>query len=379
MEKEAGTFLKRPLLFLGILLFGLSFVIRFQIYEFNNGDMVILQRWYDHLQLNGWTGLADESFSNYPPAYLYLLWLSTLLPDWMGSTFAIKLIPTLFDLLSAFAIFRMARLRYDVDISLFHAANFFILPTIIFNSTGWGQIDSLYTSFLLVCVYLLLIERPFWALVAFGMAFSFKAQSIFLFPFIGVMLLKGKMRWVHFLLIPIIYFVLGVPAALVGRSWESILSIYVGQVGQFRGLSMNAPNLYIFIPNSFYEPGVLVGMGIFLVSLGVWGWINWHARIVLTQRQIVLMALAVLVMVPFTLPKMHDRYFYPADVFSYAFFVFAPEMWFVPLLYQLVSGLSYSTFLFGASIDFVMVAALINTGIVIYILRKQVLSLRQAR
>lgn len=368
--------LKRPLLFLGILLFGLSFAIRFQIYEFNNGDMVLLQGWYDHLRLNGWTGLADESFSNYPPAYLYLLWLSTLLPNWLGSTFAIKLIPTLFDMLSAFTIFRMARLHYDADKSIFYAANFFILPTIMFNSTGWGQIESLYTSFLLVCVYLLLRDEPFWALVAYGVAFSFKAQSIFLLPFLGIMLLKGRIRWAHFLLIPIIYFVLGIPAAWVGRSWESILSIYVGQVGQFRGLSMNAPNLYIFIPNSFYEPGVLVGMGVFLVSLGIWGWTNWRARIVLTQRQIVLMALTVLVLVPFTLPKMHDRYFYPADVFSYALFVFAPEMWFVPLLYQFVSGISYMAFLFGASIGFVMVAALINTGIVIYILRKQVLSLR---
>jgi len=369
---------QRPLLLLSVLLFGLSLVIRFQIHGFLNSDMVLLKRWYEHLHINGWAGLADDSFSNYPPAYLYLLWLSTLLPNWVGSTAAIKLIPTLFDILSAFIIFRMARLRYDDDTPFFCAAGFFILPTIMFNSTGWGQIDSLYTSFLLVCVYLLLKERPFWAMAAFGMAFSLKAQSIFLLPFLGILFLKGRIRWHHFLLPPAIYLLLGIPTAWIGRSWASVLSIYLGQVGQFRFLSNNAPNLYIFIPNSFYDIGLWIGLGFFLLAMAIWGWVNWRAEITFTHRQITLMALAVLTLVPFVLPKMHDRYFYLVDVFSYAVILFAPEIWFAPLLYQLISSLSYSAFLFGADVTVVMLAALINTGTTIYILRKQILSLKEA-
>jgi Gpi18-like mannosyltransferase len=90
-----------------------------------------------------------------------------------------------------------------------------------------------------------------------------------------------------------------------------------------------------------------------------------------------LMALTALVLVPFVLPKMHERYYYPVDVFSYAVIIFAPEMWFVPLLYQFISSLSYSVFLLGAPITFVMLAALINIGVTIYILRKQSSSLRE--
>jgi hypothetical protein len=84
-----------------------------------------------------------------------------------------------------------------------------------------------------------------------------------------------------------------------------------------------------------------------------------------------LMALSALTLVPFVLPKMHDRYFYPVDVFSFATVIFVPEMWFVPILYQLISGLSYSIFILNASTNYVMLAALINTGTIIYILRKQ--------
>jgi len=368
---------KRPLLLLSLVLFSLSLVVRYEIFEYVNRDLTLLQTWYDHVHTYGFAGLADESFSNYPPAYLYLLWLSTLLPKWVGSVAALKLIPTLFDLISAFTIFRMAQLRHADDTPYFIASCFFILPTIFFNSTGWGQIDSLYTSFLLVCVYFILKEKPFWALVAFGVAFSFKSQSIFLLPFLGILFLKGKIRWFHFLAIPGVYMILGIPAALTGRSWLSILSIYVGQLGQFRDLSRNAPNLYIFFPGSFYDAGLRIGLGVFIVAMAVWGWVNWRAKIKLTHRQIILMALAALALVPFVLPKMHDRYFYPVDVFSVAAIIFVPEMWFVPLLYQVISGISYSRFLLGAPIFVVMFAACINTGTVVYILRKQYLSLRE--
>jgi Gpi18-like mannosyltransferase len=366
---------KRPLLLLSAMLVVLSLIVRFQIREYVNGDLTLLQKWYNHLHVNGAAGLADEHFSNYPPAYLYLLWLSTLLSGWVGRITALKLIPTLFDILSAFTIFHMARLRYKDSTPHFIASVFFILPTVLFNSSGWGQIDSLYTSFLLVCTYLLLRDKPFWAMIAFGIAFSFKSQSIFLMPFLGILFLKGRIRWHHFLLFPAVYIILGIPAALIGRSWASILSIYPGQVGQFRVLSNNAPNLYIFIPNTFYDAGLWTGLGIFLLAMTIWGWVNWRAKIALNYRQIMLMALAALALVPFVLPKMHDRYFYPMDVFSYAVIIFAPEMWFVPLLYQLISSLSYSAFLLGAPTIFVMFAALINTGITIYILQRQCLSL----
>lgn len=368
---------KRPLLYLSIALFGLSLFIRYRIRGFSNEDVVILEDWYHHFYKNGIASLANGSFSNYTPLYLYLLWISRLFSDWFDSIAAIKIIPTAFDVLSAFTIFLMARIKFEDDKPYLFSAIFFTLPTIMFNSTGWGQIDSLYTSFLLLCAYFLLKEKPIYALMMFGVAFSLKSQSIFFLPFLGILFLKGKIRWFHFLFIPIIYGVLAFPAALMGRSWSSILSIYFGQVGQYRSLSMSAPNLYAFVSDSFYEIGVWIGMGVFLIAMAIWGWVNWRAKISFDNRQIMLMALASLALVPYVLPKMHDRYFYPADVFSFATIIFVPEVWFVPILYQLISSLSYSVFILNASTDFVATAAIINTGVVIYILRKQFLSLRE--
>jgi len=365
------------LLCLSIALFIFAIFVRYHIYSLSNEDVVILKEWYRHFYRNGKASLANGNFSNYTPLYLYLLWITRLFSNWFDSIVAIKIIPTAFDFLSAYAIFLIARINFDNDKPYLFSALFFALPTIMFNSTGWGQIESLYTSFLLLCVYFLLRDKPIYAMIMFGVAFSLKSQSIFFLPFLGVLFLKGRIRWFHFLLVPIMYVVLAIPAAWIGRSWASILSIYIGQVGQFHSLSMSAPNLYVFVSDSFYQIGVWIGMGVFLIAMAIWGWINWRAKIACNHRQIMLMALAALTLVPFFLPKMHDRYFYPADVFSFATIIFVPEMWFVPILYQLISCLSYSIFILNASTAYVMAAALINTGVVIYILYKQFLSLSE--
>jgi Gpi18-like mannosyltransferase len=367
---------KRPLLVLSAALFALMLFLRYKLLAMSNGDLLLIQTWYDFLAQHGIKGLADGTFSNYPPAYLYLLWFFTLFSKWVSSAVAIKLIPTAFDLLSAWMIFKIARTKFDDDKPILFAVLFLLLPTVMVNSTGWGQIDNTYTSFLLVCFYLILTKRPFWALVAFGVAFSFKAQAIFLLPFLGIMLLRKQVRWFDFFAIPIVYLILPLPAVLLGRSWESIISLYVGQVGQFEELARNAPNLYVFIPNEFYHPVLEVGLGLFAVSMLAWAWVNWRAGFTVSPRQLALTALVSAALVPFLLPKMHDRYFYQADVFSFMAATLMPELWFVPILFQVSSGIAYSAFLLGIHRAIVFIGALLNAALVIVIVRSQLKELK---
>src|SRR5689334_14866892 len=106
---------KRPLLCISVALVVLSIYIRYRVYGLSNEDVVILQDWYRHFYKNGKAALANGAFSNYTPAYLYLLWITRLFSDFFGSLVAIKIIPTAFDLLSSFVIFLMARLKFADD------------------------------------------------------------------------------------------------------------------------------------------------------------------------------------------------------------------------------------------------------------------------
>lgn len=367
---------KRPWLLAGICLFILGVIIRLFLISLSNGDLKLILTWYFFLQQHGIQGLGDGTFSNYPPAYLYLLWAFTLFSKWIPPAAAIKLIPTLFDAVSAIAIFKIARLKFNGDEPWFLTTLFLLLPTVMLNSTAWGQIDGAYASFLLVCFYLLLRAQPFWALTAFGVAFSFKAQAIFLLPFLGILFLRKQIKWYYFLIIPVIYLVLAIPTLMLGRSLNSILFLYAGQADQFENLARYAPNLYFLIPNEYYHPVLEIGLGIFTLSMLAWAWINWKAGTTVTRNQIALTALASAAFIPFLLPKMHDRYFYPADVLSFATAILLPELWFIPLLFQISSGSVYTIFLFQAQPITAMLGALINTALVIVIARRQLGALK---
>jgi len=360
----------------GLIFFVLSILIRYRIRGLTNIDTDIIGGWYQFLYENGYKGLSSATFSNYPPAYLYFLWFSTLLSKLVGRLVSIKLIPTFFDFISAIAIYAIANTKYKKDLSFTITGLYFLLPTVMMNSSGWGQIDSLYTSFLLLSFYFILTKKTTVAMFALGVAFSFKAQAIFFLPLIGLLILWGQIKWYKVIIIPLIYLISAVPTVWLGRSWQSVINLYIGQVSQFEEIAKTAPNLYIFIPLKYYHPFLEIGLTVFLVSMLAWGWVNWKSKPVLSHPQLALTALASVSLVPFLLPKMHDRYFYPADVFSYVAAVIIPDLWFVPVLFQVSSGFAYTIFLFSWDPIFVYTAAILNTWLVTYIAYRQILLLQ---
>ncbi len=336
---------------------------------------VYLFGWYDTLAAKGFSAFR-EAFSNYTPPYLYLLALAALTRGLLAKVTAIKLIAILFDLLNVFLIYRLIRLKYPSGpIPALGAAGFFLLPTVILNSAWWGQADSIYTCFLLACLYFLLLGRPLPAMLALGLSFSFKAQAVFFAPFILLLLLRKKIPWTYLLLVPAVYLMMMIPAALAGRPWPDLLTIYLGQAGDYRSLSKNAPNLYAFLPDAWYQPLLIVGLVLAAVLILLWVVFYFKRIRVLDQPILLLMAFISVALVPFLLPKMHDRYFYPADVFSYLISFFLPSMRFAALGYQVISGLVYFVFLAGFTVQdgrgFVYLAALLNTLLIAWLLVEQ--------
>jgi Gpi18-like mannosyltransferase len=69
----------------------------------------------------------------------------------------------------------------------------------------------------------------------------------------------------------------------------------------------------------------------------------------LNSSQVVLAASSSVLLLPFILPGMHERYFYLADVLTVVAASFFPrELWMAPVLTQLGSFFSYLPFLVGS-------------------------------
>jgi Gpi18-like mannosyltransferase len=343
-----GTPLRKDLLedlLFGTLCVALALLLRIELFPYETYDYHnYLGHWYDHLRENGFRGFKT-GFSDYTPPYLYLLWLATHLP--LPKLYAIKSISLLGDFALAFVVLLLVRLKYDRrPVWLAALAAVLFAPSIFFNSALWGQCDVIFTTFLLAALYCLLRDWPGRALVFFSIAFAFKLQAIFLLPLFAVLWAKGRLPLKYFLLLPAGYLAFCLPAFLAGRPLSELLTIYLGQANTYPRLTLSAPNLYQWLPGNaklFGGAGLifavtLVGFLCYacLKSDAPWG-----------KHLTVRLALASALLVPFTLPYMHERYFYAADCIAIAYGFYFPRRFYVPLAVITISLFSYFPFLFG--------------------------------
>jgi len=323
----------------------LAILLRLALFPYETYDSHnFLGPWYDHLRRNGFEGFKT-AFSDYTPPYLYLLWFATNLP--LPKLYAIKSISLLGDFALALVVLLMVRLKYDrrpVWLAAFAAVLF--APTIFFNSALWGQCDALYTTFLLAALYCLLRHKGGLAVFFFSIAFAFKLQTLFLLPVFFVLWAKGKVPLKYFLFVPVVYATLCWPALLAGRPFSDLLTIYLEQTNTYSRLTSSAPNLYQWLPGDakvFGRAGLLFAVTLVgglsyacLKSDAPWG-----------KRLTVRLALASALLVPFTLPYMHERYFYVADCLAIIYGFYFPRRFYVPLAVVTISLFSYFPFLFG--------------------------------
>lgn len=353
---------------------GLRFV------SFDMADFLI--GWFDKLARNGFTELRTP-FSNYTPPYLYLLLLMTKTAGFLPKVTAIKLPSIGFDLLNTILIYKILRIKYpksQAAMALIGASAFLVLPTVLLNSAYWGQADSIYTFFLLACVYFLMKEKPLFAIILLGISFSFKAQAAFLAPLILLLMVKKKIPWLYLFIIPVIYIVMMLPAALAGRPFAKLLTIYAAQEETYSRLTSHAPNLYMFFPTKISIPATTI-IGLLVTAIVALLWVTVYAEKIkeFSPQSILLCALVCVAFMPFFLPKMHERYFYLADCLSFLVAFYFPQGWLLAIGYQLVSILTYSIFLLSSvhplGHDFVrnllITAVLVNTAMLSYLFSNQ--------
>ena len=163
-------------------------------------------------------------------------------------------------------------------------------------------------------------------------------------------LLVGVLRWWQVLVVPATYLVMMLPAALAGRPLPALLTIYLQQFDYYQFLSMNAPNPWMLVDlllPGHYALGTRLGLGLAAVGgLGlVWACLRCGRHP--APATLLLMLTASLALLPFLLPKMHERYFFPAACFGYLLAVARPALWPVAVLLQLANVITYRAFLLG--------------------------------
>jgi Gpi18-like mannosyltransferase len=339
----------------------LALALRLSMIHATNNDAELQATWAQFIRSHGGLHALKFEFSNYTPLYSYLL----LIGDWLrfgaSDLVVVKWGSIAADFACAAYVFRIVRLRFPQGpVPVIAYAVLLFTPTVAINSAYWGQIDMLWGAAIVACVYYLLVGRSLAAMVAFGIGIAAKQQAEFLAPALLVFAVKGRIAWRHFLAVPAVYFVLLLPAWIEGRSLWSLISIYWRQAKKFHAFTYNSPSVWEWIPGNrsvqLNRPAEIWSLSLILLVT----FVAVSFRYELTHRVLVGLATTSVLFVPFVLPRMHDRYFFAADVLSIVLVFFSFRLFPVALLVQGASFFAYWSFLWAGQVFAVTLLTLAN-------------------
>ena len=293
-------------------------------YSVNSDLQTAFLPWQTYLLEHGRWHALQHPFSMYFPAYFDVTAMTSYLDGHINRISQIKLVSFVFDIATAVvAYYLVGRLTRSSSpggrrsVAQLVAA-FCILagPTVLVNGSVWGQCDIVYTCFLLLSTFSVIVGSGALAGLFFGVALAFKLQAIFLVPFIASMVLQKRIRWWHLLFVPVGWLVSLVPPMLNGAKPLEFLSLTSSQGETFPTLAINVGNPWIIADRIHLNVhlGTLVGIVLTLflmIAITIWGA---HPAFRSAKNTLILATLSLL-SVGYVMPKMHDRYFFPAEIF----------------------------------------------------------------
>jgi hypothetical protein len=115
-------------------------------------DLNLFARWASVLAADGPSSFYQSSGANYPPGYMYVLWLLGTLGSWLGPVLGmsagettlqlLKLPPILADAAIGILLYRAGGSWFGRTAGLVAAALYLFLPVSWYDSALWGQVDA---------------------------------------------------------------------------------------------------------------------------------------------------------------------------------------------------------------------------------------------
>ncbi len=305
-------------------LLSLSFIIRFLLFPTQGyaNDLATFASWFNTAAENGpRVFYSIVSWCDYPPLNVYFFWgfgslaRALSLSGTSAMTYVIKLLPNIFDTATAFLIFVFVRRRLSFESAFLATALYAFNPAVVFNAAVWGQLDAIYTFFLLLSLMLALASKPELSAVIFSLGILTKPQSVALLPLIAFMIFK-KNGWRRLLT----SFLAGASAlfvVIIPFQWSNPITflsdIYFGAYSGYQFTSVNAFNMWalggLWVPDGNL---FILGWALFGAFTAFTLYVL-HKRFNVSGEMLVLFSAFMLLFGFFMLPtRIHERYLFPA-------------------------------------------------------------------
>ena len=342
----------------------IAIIIRILLIKYPSGDYnMFLKPWFNELKQNGGLrGLAKE-IGNYTPPYMTLLALLTYLP--INSLISIKIVSIIFDFIGGYAILKiveelLSEKKYKKKIGLLFYTIYLFLPTVILNSSYWGQSDSIYTAFIYLSLLFLIKKNYLKGMIFYSIAFSFKFQAVLILPlYILMYISERKIKLKYFLLIPLTIIILSIPKIIYSHDIFYCFQVYINQSNTYNNyITLNFPNFYsIFLlgyeqnnPNliktPFEELSMIGILGTLVIFITI-AFFVYYKKIKFDKKAIIEFGLLSVLIAIFFLPQMHERYLFMGSGLSLLYLLLNKEKYYIPIGIELISLNGYMYLLFG--------------------------------
>ncbi|MES0336659.1 MAG: glycosyltransferase family 39 protein [Candidatus Magnetobacterium sp. LHC-1] len=294
-------------------------------------DIACFRSWAIYVADKGFAHFySGEIFADYPPGYIYVLYLIGKLRDALSMSYSttaylvlVKLPPIIADIISAGIVFHLARKRLPDKASFVLSLLYAFNPAVLVNSCLWGQVDAVFTLCILLTLMAITGQRLVTAALLFAVSVLVKPQALIFTPVIAFAFIGQGWNKQSFKTIVIAcacatgLFALAVVPFSIHKGVFWIVSHYQKTLASYPYASLNAFNLFALTGGNFqnYDSRLL------FLSYSTWGivFILWTVSVASyffyknrTTQNLPLIALFIITAVYVTTSKMHERYLFPA-------------------------------------------------------------------
>lgn len=362
----------------------------------HQGDISCFKTWGYKLWEHGFASMYRKGdFTDYPPGYLYVLGALAGFCKTFGidsattlATVIFKLPACICDIITGYLLYKMARRKFGESISVLCSAVYVFNPAVIINSSIWGQVDSVYTLFLVIMCYLIVNKKLPFAYLTFAIGILIKPQMLIFSPVlfwavIEQVFLDGfdkKNFWKNLLS------GLGAIGAMLllmlPFGLEKVLNQYMNTITSYPKATVNAYNIWTMFGLNWQEQ-----TGTFLkVQYNHWGML-FIVFIVLSavylcyrcrkddSKYFMIAGFIISGVFMFSV-RMHERYMFPALVLILMAFLMKPvkELFYAFIGLTIIHFLNVSHVLyyykansFSPKAMIPMIIAALSLGVVIYL------------
>lgn len=322
MTVKITRIIRKDFLIITLILLGLALrllLIQIPGFKFDVDDWF---SWSNRLVEVGFSKFySPQVFSDYAPGYMYILKILGLIKSLLNINdksfyLLLKLPAILADGFLALVVYKELSKITNKFYSTTGTLLIIFNPALIFNSTIWGQIDSIPTLFLIFSVIYLKNKKLILSSLILGIDFLIKPQVLAILPvfilfFIKNFSLKNSIKLIlPFAIIVIILSLPFFPNQPIGR----LFSLIQKSANQYPYTSLFAYNFWGVVgfwisDNHIFKTLTYQSWG-YILLLSYWIFIGY----LFIKNKLSLFSLATLSMLSFFFipTRIHERYLYPA-------------------------------------------------------------------